>query len=188
MLNMQLLYRISIVIGVFSLPLILGKAKNQLQPEFPDVGKVFEGFRAGLALSDIDNDGDLDCVTTTQDNYNASVQSATYVWHLQAVNGHEARDIYFYVRPGDAPGQILFKNENVDGPLQEGTVFYSDYKDCVVVDLPYGNSQECMLWVSWEAKNNVPQRCRDEYEDKCEDAKEAFDEETCSPFFEVNGS
>ncbi|XP_075538247.1 uncharacterized protein LOC142572781 isoform X1 [Dermacentor variabilis] len=102
MLNMQRLPRISVVIGVFSLPLILGNAKNQLQPEFPDVGKIFEGFRAGLALSDIDNDGDLDCLTATQVDYNASVESATYVWHLQAVNGHEARDIYFYVRPGDA--------------------------------------------------------------------------------------
>ncbi|XP_075538245.1 uncharacterized protein LOC142572780 isoform X2 [Dermacentor variabilis] len=158
MLNMQRLSRIAIIIGVFSLPpLISGNAKNQLQPEFPDVGKVFEGFRAGLALFDIDNDGDLDCVTATQQDYNASVPSVTYVWHLQPLNGHEARNIYFYVRPGDGPGQILFKDKN-----------------------------ECMLWISWEANNNVPQRCTDEYEDKCEDAKQAFDEETCSPYMKVS--
>ncbi|XP_075538244.1 uncharacterized protein LOC142572780 isoform X1 [Dermacentor variabilis] len=187
MLNMQRLSRIAIIIGVFSLPpLISGNAKNQLQPEFPDVGKVFEGFRAGLALFDIDNDGDLDCVTATQQDYNASVPSVTYVWHLQPLNGHEARNIYFYVRPGDGPGQILFKDKNVDGPLQEGTMLYSDYKDCIVLDLPYGGYQECMLWISWEANNNVPQRCTDEYEDKCEDAKQAFDEETCSPYMKVS--
>ncbi|XP_050043702.2 uncharacterized protein [Dermacentor andersoni] len=176
------------ILGVCALPLALSNPKRQLEHDMPDVKKVFEGFRAGLALSDIDNDGDLDCVTATQQDYNASVPSVTYVWHLQAVNGHEARNIYFYVCAGDAPGQILFKDKNVDGPLQEGTVFYSDYKDCIVLDLPYGNSQECMLWISWEAKNNVPQRCTAEYEDTCDDAKLTFDDETCSPFFELNGS
>ncbi|XP_075538248.1 uncharacterized protein LOC142572781 isoform X2 [Dermacentor variabilis] len=137
MLNMQRLPRISVVIGVFSLPLILGNAKNQLQPEFPDVGK------------------------------------ARYL---------------LLCPPRRCPGQFLFKDKNADGPLQEGTVFYSDYKDCIVAALPYGNSQECMLWISWEAKNKVLERCTDEYEDKCEDAKQTFDDETCSPFFKVNGS
>ncbi|XP_054932336.1 uncharacterized protein [Dermacentor andersoni] len=181
--------RVAIVIlGVCALPLALSKAKHQLPHNMTEIKKIFEGFRAGLALSDIDNDGDLDCVTTTQVDYNASVPSATYVWHLQAVNGHEARNIYFYVRPGNAPGRILFTANNVDGPLQHGTVFYSDYKDCIVLNMPYGNSEECMLWISWEAKNNVPQRCTEEYDDKCEDAKLAFDDETCSPFFDLNGS
>ncbi|XP_037562330.1 uncharacterized protein LOC119441786 [Dermacentor silvarum] len=184
---MQRLPRLAVVIAVLSLPLISGEVKNLLQHEFPDVGKVFEGFRAGLALFDVDNDGDLDCLTTTEVDYDASVPSAVYIWFLQGVNGHEGRNITYYVRPGDGPGQLLLKDQNVDGPLQTATIFYSDYKDCVVVDLPYENSQECMLWISWEVKNNVPQRCIDEYDGSCENAKQTFDDETCSPFFEVSG-
>ncbi|XP_037561240.2 uncharacterized protein LOC119440400 [Dermacentor silvarum] len=109
---MQRLPRLAVVIAVLSLPLISGEVKNQLQHEFPDVGKVFEGFRAGLALFDVDNDGDLDCLTTTEVNYDASVPSAVYIWFLQGVNGHEGRNITYYVRPGDGPGQLLLKDQN----------------------------------------------------------------------------
>ncbi|XP_049517581.1 uncharacterized protein LOC119440403 isoform X2 [Dermacentor silvarum] len=185
---MQRLSSLAVVIGVLCLPLISGEARSQLQPEFQDLAKVFEGFRSGLALFDIDSDGDLDCLTTVQEDYDASVPSAVYTWFFKAVNGHEARNISFYFRAGDAPGQVLLKDKNVDGPLQNGAYDYSDYKNCVVVEMPYENSQECMLWITWEAKNKVPQRCTDEYEDACDNAKEIFDDDTCSPFLEVNGS
>ncbi|XP_065282486.1 uncharacterized protein [Dermacentor albipictus] len=153
-----------------------------LQADGPE-RMVFGGFRSGLALFDMDNDGDLDCVSTVTEDFDESVPSVTYVWLLNAVNGHKARNISFYVRGSDTPGEFLFKDKNADGPLQSGTYLYSDYKDCLILEMPYGSSQECMMWISWEVKDQPPQDCTDQYQDKCEIGKLAFDDATCSPFF-----
>ncbi|KAL3246724.1 hypothetical protein MRX96_057455 [Rhipicephalus microplus] len=172
-----------VILGVLALPLVLGKAKHQLQHEIPDAAKVFHGFRSGLALFDVDNDGDLDCVSTITEDYDESVPSITYVWLLKGVNGHEAKNISYYVRSGNAPDEFLFKDKNDNKPLQIGRYVYSDYKDCLILEMPYGSSQECMLWISWEVKNNIPKVCMDQLEDNCEGSKLSFDEATCSPFF-----
>ncbi|KAH6937728.1 hypothetical protein HPB50_003717 [Hyalomma asiaticum] len=74
-------------VGTTQLPELKGK---QVGEDTADIAKVFAGFRSGLALFDIDSDGDLDCVTTVREDYDESVPSATYVWFLKAVNGHEA--------------------------------------------------------------------------------------------------
>ncbi|XP_037510177.1 uncharacterized protein LOC119386954 [Rhipicephalus sanguineus] len=175
---------VSVILGVFVLPFVLGKAKHKLQREIPDSAKVFGGFQSGLALFDIDEDGDLDCVSTVQEDYDESVPSVTYVWLLKGINGHEARNISFYVRSGDAPDEFLFKDKNDNKPLQTGRYIYSDYKDCLILEMPYQNSQECMLWISWEVKDNIPKICTDYFEDNCEDSKISYDEATCSPFFQ----
>ncbi|KAL3246725.1 hypothetical protein MRX96_057456 [Rhipicephalus microplus] len=182
---MQQVFRVvSLTFRVLALLLVLGKAEHQLQRERPDLAKVFQGFRSGVALFDVDQDGDLDCVSAVQEDYDESVPSVTYVWILKGVNGHEAKNISYYVRRGDAPDEFLFKDKNDEKPLQTGRCIYSDYKNCVLIELPYGSSQECMLWISWEVKNNVPKACTDEFEEYCGDSKLSYDEATCSPFFQ----
>ncbi|KAL1417440.1 hypothetical protein MTO96_026789 [Rhipicephalus appendiculatus] len=157
-----------------------GKAKHQLQREIPDAAKVFAGFRSGLALFDIDNDGDLDCVSTVQEDYDESVPSATYMWLLKGMNGHEARNETYLVIPGAKHGEFLFKDIDSDGPLKTGYYDYTDYKTCVVMRMPYRSYEECVLWVTEEVKDDIPQNCKDYFEDNCENAKLSYDKKICS--------
>ncbi|KAH6939544.1 hypothetical protein HPB50_019332 [Hyalomma asiaticum] len=180
-----------------------------------DEKMVFDNFENVVAIFDVDKDGDLDCLTAVRTDYDKDASIVTYLWILKSVNGHQWRNISFEARPGPMPSQFLIRNKDADepyklgtydytdykncvvmempynhsdgdAPLQVGKYLYSDYKDCLLLEMPYENSQECMLWISWEVKNNIPKACTDHYEDSCDDSKLAFDEATCKPFFEQN--
>ncbi|XP_077512303.1 uncharacterized protein LOC144123328 [Amblyomma americanum] len=56
---------------------------------------------------------------------------------------------------------------------------YTDYKDCVVMEFPFEDHQECLMWVTSEVKDKVPHYCTDQYQDNCEDGVKAYDKESC---------
>ncbi|KAL3246720.1 hypothetical protein MRX96_057453 [Rhipicephalus microplus] len=174
------------IICLISVPLSTGKAKHQLKHEIADVKKVFDNFDSVVAIFDIDKDGDLDCLSGARTYYDKHSSTATYVWFLKGLNGHKAQNISYEVRPGPKPNQFLFKNQDTDEPVQEGTYDYTDYKSCVVMEMPYNDSEECVLWVTWNVVNDIPQDCQDQYEDNCDDAKLAYDKESCGAFENFN--
>ncbi|XP_077515175.1 uncharacterized protein LOC144125561 isoform X2 [Amblyomma americanum] len=131
----------------------------------------------------MDKDGDLDCVAALRTDYDRSAPRATYVWMLPGINGREPRNISFPVVPGAKPGTFRFWDKNGDGTVENGRYIYTDYKDCVIMYLH--EREECMLWTSRDMKDAVPQTCMDQYEDNCDGAHKSYDEETCSPFFNV---
>ncbi|XP_075739707.1 uncharacterized protein LOC119177751 isoform X1 [Rhipicephalus microplus] len=101
-------------------------------------------------------------------------------------NWASCQNISYEVRPGRKPNQFLVKNQDTDEPVQEGTYDYTDYKSCVVMEMPYHDSEECVLWVTWNVVNDIPQDCQDQYEDNCDDAKLAYDKESCGAFENFN--
>ncbi|KAL1417439.1 hypothetical protein MTO96_026788 [Rhipicephalus appendiculatus] len=159
---------------------INGKPKHQLPEKPADAAKVFDSFPSVVAIFDVDRDGDLECLTAVRTDYDKTAQSTKYVWLLKGTQGHGPRNETFLAVPGTKPGDVLFKNIDDDGPLRIGRYEYSDYKNCVVLRAPYKGWEECMLWVSEEAKDNIPQHCSNYFEDNCEDAKLGYDKETCS--------
>ncbi|XP_065282495.1 uncharacterized protein [Dermacentor albipictus] len=141
--------------------------------------KVFENFENIVAIFDIDKDGDLDCLTAVRTDYNRGARSTKYVWILKGLHGHQSRNVTYLVLAGPERGEFMFKNLDDDGPFQKGSYDYSDYKNCIVMRIPYNSGEECVLWVTEEVKNNIPQNCMDYYEDSCDNAKLAYDKESC---------
>ncbi|KAH7962458.1 hypothetical protein HPB52_016211 [Rhipicephalus sanguineus] len=131
--------------------------------------EVFDNFASAVAVFDVDKDGDLDCLSTVRIDYDKDASTATYVWLLRSLNGHDANVKKYFI-------YIIAADE----PLQIGTYHYSDYKNCIVMEMPYHGDDECVLWVSEKAIDDVPQACQDHYEDNCEDAKLSYDKDSCS--------
>ncbi|KAL1439524.1 hypothetical protein MTO96_001289 [Rhipicephalus appendiculatus] len=131
------------------LALLSARARGGDPPsqDVPDTFKVFADHDHGIAMFDIDQDGDLDCLTATRTEFDKDIPSATYVWQLGGLNGKELNQITFHFKAGPTPDQAIFTQSGTDGSEQILKTVYTDYKACALFDFPYGGRQECMLQV-----------------------------------------
>ncbi|KAL1458845.1 hypothetical protein MTO96_027656 [Rhipicephalus appendiculatus] len=172
-----------LVIGVvlwLGAPFAQGQAKHRLQHNVTDAFKMFEIFPVSIAVFDVDKDGDLECLTTVRSNYDKEGHTVTYTWLLAGLNGHVKQNITFNLREGASPDKPVYTPEDGDGNDKVANFIYTDYKTCTVLEIPYKNEQECILWLTREALNDVPQNCVDHFEDNCDMKNPAYDEESCS--------
>ncbi|XP_077554179.1 uncharacterized protein LOC144169054 [Haemaphysalis longicornis] len=152
--------------------------RSSLPRDTPDVFKLFDHFDYVVAIFDQDEDGDLDCVTNVRTQLDMDVPSATYVWMLKGLNGKERRNATLHMFAGQAQDESQFTWDD-ESTVNVAHFIYTDYKDCVVVDIPFNNIQQCMLWVTNEVKHNIPQHCVEHYDDICPDPIWKFDRESC---------
>ncbi|KAK8786600.1 hypothetical protein V5799_023625 [Amblyomma americanum] len=142
--------------------------------------KVFEAFPVGIAVFDEDLDGDLDCLSSVRTDFDKESQKASYTWFLMGKNGHSRKNMTLHLRPGATPDKAVFTVDDSDGPWETAEFVYSDYQDCNIVDLPYEGTEQCIMWVSDEVKDDVPQECKDQFEYLCEIEVMAYDKDSCN--------
>nr|XP_037285506.1 uncharacterized protein LOC119178410 isoform X1 [Rhipicephalus microplus] len=172
---------IPLYISLFSVALCMAWAKprDHYKDDVPDAFKIFRDHAYGVTILDSDGDGELECMTTKRTEYNPEAPSATFVWILKGLNGHEKKNIPFHVRPSNSSHEVLlnFDDDNRDRIL---TVLYTDYKDCVVLEMPLLGKEECMLVVTREVKDAVPQHCFEHYDSNCYNKVTTYDPDVCS--------
>ncbi|KAH7961748.1 hypothetical protein HPB52_011864 [Rhipicephalus sanguineus] len=159
-------------------PLAQGEAKRRLQHDVTDAFKMFRNFPVAIAMFDTDKDGDLDCLATVRSNFDEEGHKATYTWLLPGLNGHEKKNITFDLREGASPDKPIYTPEDGDGSDKVANFIYSDNKQCTVLEIPYKNELQCILWVNPKIVKDVPQHCLDYYEDNCDMPNPAYDDET----------
>ncbi|XP_077494796.1 uncharacterized protein LOC144105552 isoform X2 [Amblyomma americanum] len=165
---------------LLAFPLASCKAKHQLEHEtMVDAFKALAISPYGVALYDIDKDGDLDCLAATRTEFSMDPPRATYILAFKGANGHITNFTY-HLRQGPTPDTnvVVINNDN-DHPLTNH-YFYSDYKNCIVLEFPILNHQECVLWVTRAATENTPQICIDQFQDNCDDGTLTYDKDTCA--------
>ncbi|KAK8775146.1 hypothetical protein V5799_031509, partial [Amblyomma americanum] len=109
---------------------------HQLHYDVADSFKVFENFPFSVAIGDSDHDGVLECIAANRTEIDPAAQTATFVWLFQETDYSPKRDVPFYVKVGDEPGTLTFTVAN-DPTLREGRYYYTDYENCVVLDMEY---------------------------------------------------
>ncbi|XP_037510179.1 uncharacterized protein LOC119386960 isoform X1 [Rhipicephalus sanguineus] len=166
-----------------AVPMASGKAKHQLKHDTTDAFKLLEVFPYAIALFDADQDGDLECVMMLKEHLDQNKKTTSYVMLLPPLNGRPAENHTYHAREGAAPDKLLFTLD--DGVDEQSVNFiYTNYKNCVVVDIPFKNKQSCGLWVKKDALHSLPQECLDQFEDNCDMAFSRFDDETCKGLFD----
>ncbi|KAL3211901.1 hypothetical protein MRX96_051924, partial [Rhipicephalus microplus] len=61
----------------------------------------------------------------------------------------------------------------------EARAIYADFHSCAVLDIPYNSKPRCLLWVTEEAKDNIPSKCHEEFLKNCNTENIIYDKETC---------
>ncbi|KAL1439530.1 hypothetical protein MTO96_001295 [Rhipicephalus appendiculatus] len=177
---LALLFSAGLYVLPLGIPLAVGEAKHKLRHEVADASKVFEKFPSAVAIFDQDLDGDLDCVTAVRTDLNPETHESTYIWILKGLNGNTPENITLHVKPGATPDTFSLTTGNDNANEQTADFLYTDYKDCLVVNIPYKNTEQCMLWVADARKDDIPQSCVDYYEDNCDTEKTAYVKDVCS--------
>ncbi|XP_037579022.1 uncharacterized protein LOC119461724 [Dermacentor silvarum] len=126
-----------------------------------DIIKLISTFDYLVAISDADNDTIFECMSAKRVEFDPEVLSATYLWVFPSTGV----EVPIYIHLGGPLGKVQFTIPQDKIP-REGIVYYSNYKNCVVVEAElYG--QQCVLWTSTDVKDNVPQDCIDNFVDTC---------------------
>ncbi|XP_077552804.1 uncharacterized protein LOC144167407 [Haemaphysalis longicornis] len=152
------------------------KEKNQLERNVTDLFEVSQWYPIAVALFDQDQDGDLDCLYAVRSELDFDARTVTYTFIFGGRNGQDRQYVKFYVRDGPTKGTMLFSEEDGEGGEQIGTVVYAEHETCSVVQMPYKNRQECILWTVPERVNSLPQTCIDQFEDICDLSVPVYDE------------
>ncbi|XP_077514037.1 uncharacterized protein LOC144124947 [Amblyomma americanum] len=170
---------VSVCALALSVTLSPAQGRHKETHDLPDALKLFETVLSGTAIFDQDLDGDLDCVTGVRTEFDKEAQTATYVWLLKGQNGQPGTNITFHLKPGPTPDKADFLSDDSDGPWQTMEYLYSDYKTCLVLDFPFKEGDQCMLWVWNQVKDDVPQWCTDNFKDICGYEVLAYDKDSC---------
>ncbi|KAH7946973.1 hypothetical protein HPB52_006453 [Rhipicephalus sanguineus] len=126
-----------------------------------DVKKVFSAFDDLVSISDADNDTIFECLYAKRTEFNPETYDTTYVWFFPS----QGTEVAFYAYPGSEPGLVQFTFPEDPTP-KDVNVYYTDYENCLVVDVEY-HGHQCTLWVVRQLKDSVPKNCIDHFVDTC---------------------
>ncbi|KAK8782416.1 hypothetical protein V5799_016242 [Amblyomma americanum] len=170
-----------------------------LQFDMPAL-QIFANFPYGVAITDIDNDDILDCLSAKRKDFDPEAKTVTYVWSLNGGEGNnsskqknwfllllsvlllEARSAQFVPR---------LKADYCDSNIQENFFVahlclcgyvHADSDNVEVAHFRYTDykdcaivevphfGDECVLFVSKEKENDVPASCLEQFSDICGEA------------------
>ncbi|KAH8009665.1 hypothetical protein HPB51_018962 [Rhipicephalus microplus] len=155
-------------------------ADHQSKDDVVDAFKAMAAFPYAVALADTDRDGDLDCMAAVRREYSNDPPRAVFDSFMKRPNG-EIRKITYHVKPGPTIDSVeLTVNDDYDH-VSEGRFFFSDYKDCVIMEFPIDNKPMCVMWTLKTMAGDIPAICTEKLQASCEDAVLAYDEDTCGP-------
>ncbi|KAL3248429.1 hypothetical protein MRX96_056488 [Rhipicephalus microplus] len=119
-------------------------------------------------MADTDDSGDLDCMITHRTKF--SKQPPRF-----------GRAITYHIKPGPTIDTTEFTVDDDYSHVSQAHFLFSDYKDCILMELPIYDKPECVLWTKEKNADNVPAICKQQLEEKCENATISYDEKTCNP-------
>ncbi|XP_077512305.1 uncharacterized protein LOC144123330 isoform X1 [Amblyomma americanum] len=90
------------------------------------------------------------------------------------------KNMTLHLRQGATPDKPVCTVNASSGPWEICEFIYSDYKNCTIVDLPYEGTEQCIMFVPQEVKDDVSQECKEQFEHFCEMEVMAYDKESCS--------
>uniref|UniRef100_A0A023GAC0 Putative lipocalin-5 1 n=1 Tax=Amblyomma triste TaxID=251400 RepID=A0A023GAC0_AMBTT len=170
------LIAVCIWLSAFRLASCEGEDQN---PDIVDAFKVYESFPYVLALYDIDNDGDLDCLNAVRTDLEKEPRSATYTLSLKDKDLQNIRIYTYYLTPGPTPDTtVVIIDNDYEHPLTN-RIAYTDYEKCSVMEFPINQREVCVMWVRDSVKDEVPETCVAQYQKNCREATPVYDKDSC---------
>ncbi|KAL1474151.1 hypothetical protein MTO96_021380 [Rhipicephalus appendiculatus] len=157
----------------------LSRSTAQEASDIPDSFKMLENFPFAVPVYSSDNNPALECMTSNRVWLNPAEKKGEYVWLLQGHHDTPKQTVSVYVYGGSSPDTFRFAMGSYDAPLQEATVYYTDYENCVITDMPYDGHQ-CILWSEATSKDSLPQKCVDMFKEKCGEGTTLYSKDLCS--------
>uniref|UniRef100_A0A023GCX8 Putative lipocalin-5 1 n=1 Tax=Amblyomma triste TaxID=251400 RepID=A0A023GCX8_AMBTT len=153
-------------------------AATQDDSNIPDSFEIFKHFRSAVAISDINNDNTYECLTARRISLDMEDKTVEYIWLLKGHHNKPKKTVPLYIKAGSSPDTILYSVGSDDAPAEVGTFLYTDYENCAVLSMPY-NGGQCILWAQNDKKDSVPQKCLEEFSERCGTGVLLYSKELC---------
>ncbi|XP_077486800.1 uncharacterized protein LOC144098143 [Amblyomma americanum] len=158
-----------------------GKAAHRLARNVTDTFELFAQFPYVVLEYTSGDDPEFQCLTNKRVQLNMNAKTATYVWMFKGHHGTKKKNVVIHLSAGDTPDKVIFTLNDDFKQSWVAHFVYTDYKDCVIVEIPYDGDQ-CQLWVSKRVKDNVPQHCLNHLEDICDVSVKEYSKESCENY------
>ncbi|XP_049511090.1 uncharacterized protein LOC125939752 [Dermacentor silvarum] len=175
---LHIAFAAAIVQATFIYSPVLSKSPHKLQRDLADAFEIFDKFPYVVLVYTSGDDPEFQCLTNKRTELDMDAKKATYVWMFKGHNGSERKNVALHLSAGDAPDWAVFTLNNDTEHSSPAHFVYTDYKYCVVTEIPLDGDQ-CQLWVSEDVKDNIPQYCLDQLEDICDVSYEEYSKELC---------
>uniref|UniRef100_A0A023GAF4 Putative lipocalin-5 1 n=1 Tax=Amblyomma triste TaxID=251400 RepID=A0A023GAF4_AMBTT len=153
------------------------RGPNLLKRDVPDAFQIYANFPVGVGVTDIDNDNIMDCLSAKRKDFDPEAKTVTYIWSLNGDDGSSRKHVAFHHYAGATPDATNFTVGN-DSNMAVAHFLYTDYKDCAILEIPHFGD-ECILFVSREKENDVPESCLEQFTDTCGEAISLRDRHVC---------
>lgn len=121
------------------------------------------------------------CLTASLTSFNETLKEGTYSWYLKSPIDHKTvvKQVNFHVRPGNTSDTLYFTVEGGGSEVYTSYYAYTNYENCLVAKIPYSDEELCILWVTPEVVDNIPQQCLAEYHVTCPVEYRAYYSDIC---------
>uniref|UniRef100_A0A131YQF8 Lipocalin n=1 Tax=Rhipicephalus appendiculatus TaxID=34631 RepID=A0A131YQF8_RHIAP len=164
----------------FFLPLLCHAENHQSKPDVVDAFKALAAFPYAVAMADNDDSGDLNCMTAVRTKFSKKPPVFVYASFMKGRKG-DNRTITYHIKPGPTIDTTEFTVDDDYDHTSQAHYLFSDYKNCIIMELPIYGKQECVLWTRAKKADNVPAICKEQLQEKCKNAVISYDENTCGP-------
>uniref|UniRef100_G3MQU6 Lipocalin/cytosolic fatty-acid binding domain-containing protein n=1 Tax=Amblyomma maculatum TaxID=34609 RepID=G3MQU6_AMBMU len=154
------------------------KAAHRLARNTTDTFELFAHFPYVVLEYTSGEDPEFQCLTNKRVQLDMKAKTATYVWMFKGHHGTNRQNVALHLSAGDTPDKAVFTLNDDSKSTWVAHFAYTDYKDCVIVEIPYDGNQ-CQLWVSNRVKDDVPQHCVDQLHDICDVSIKEYSKEAC---------
>ncbi|XP_050038143.1 uncharacterized protein [Dermacentor andersoni] len=152
-------------------------AANRREPT--DAFRMIGAFPRAVSISTSSNDSSFKCLSAIRTHFDPQAKKATYVWRLRDDEGRVKKNVSFDIEEGNSIDQVTYFVDNDRTRPFTAYYNYTDYKNCMIIIVPYNGHDHCMLWVKRVIAHSVPQHCLERYEENCEVRVPTFENDLC---------
>uniref|UniRef100_L7LQA7 Putative group ii salivary lipocalin n=1 Tax=Rhipicephalus pulchellus TaxID=72859 RepID=L7LQA7_RHIPC len=174
----QALATVTFALSAFHIESAVGQAAQKHSRHVTDAFELFAKIPYVALEYTSSDDPEFPCLTNKQVQLDRQEKTATYVWMFRGFGETDKKNVTFYLKGTDLLDTVTFTLDNDEENSFIAKFVYTDYKTCVIVELPYDGDQ-CQLWAGVEHKNNVPQHCLEKLDEICGATVEVYNEQLC---------
>ncbi|XP_049527773.1 uncharacterized protein LOC125947336 [Dermacentor silvarum] len=136
--------------ALFPFTVLARGGPRELHRETPDAFEAFARFPHVVAIFNWNDDAFFECLEGKQISFDPEAKKTTYIFMYKGHHGEDKKNVAYHISQGPAINEVIY------------------YLD-----------DECMLFVSKQAADNVPQECIEQYNDICGIAFSVYARDLC---------
>ncbi|KAH6938104.1 hypothetical protein HPB50_006781 [Hyalomma asiaticum] len=152
---------------------------RKLRRATPDAFEIFSRFPNVVAISDWNDDAFFECLSGKRIDFDPDTRETTYIFMYKGHRGAERANVAYHISQAPSQNHFFYYLDNDTEKKRNATLHYTDYTTCNIIQGAYHGDQ-CMLFVTKQAADNVTEDCIEQYNDICGASFSLYSRDLCA--------